>query len=271
MHTQALRLEQQRLFPPTRVWVLLGLRWQVPFNEAAAADERAAACTICRGALQDLEKIKRKQIAYELHAQTLGEYVKCKRIPRGLRSHLRPSMFTNNAQFCQKWEAILNKCSLDLMVAIIEEIQKELPRVIHSSEEVETKLRNHASPAVVAEGKKKLTDHLQSFRTEVQTRKRNKFQRDAADYEDGVVYKWVPYRNEYPAANRRPQNPAKKAKETRRVRASTEASDSQDTSLSFLGGSQGSITPDREDTNVEGENTTRKKQQGASKRRRMRW
>ncbi|OCT89753.1 hypothetical protein XELAEV_18018372mg [Xenopus laevis] len=191
---------------------------------------------------KELEKIKRKQIAYELHAQTLGEYVKIKRIPRGLRSNLRPTMFSKNEQFCQKWEAILNKCSIDLMVAIIEETHKELPKVLQNVTEVETKLRNHASPAMLAEGKSKLTTHLQDFRMEVQARKRHKFQRDAADYEEGNVYRWETQRKDHGSGMRRyPQGPHSKPLEPRKPRASSAASDSQDTSLSFLGGSQDSI------------------------------
>ncbi|OCT88577.1 hypothetical protein XELAEV_18017206mg [Xenopus laevis] len=221
---------------------------------------------------KELEKTKRKFIAYELHAQTLGEYVKCKRIPRGLRSHLRPTMFSNNEQFCNKWEAILNKCSIDLMVAIIEEIHKELPKVSQSGNEMETKLRNQASPQVFTEGKRKLADHLQSFRMELQARKRTKFQRDAADYEEGAVYRWETNRNDRGGfQGRDPRGFCNKPREMRRIRASTETSDSQDTSLPFLGGSQSSLTADPEDANEGAASTARNKQHRQYKRRRMRW
>ncbi|OCT70450.1 hypothetical protein XELAEV_18037371mg [Xenopus laevis] len=192
---------------------------------------------------KELEKTKQKFIAYELHAQTLGEY--------SLRSHLRPTMFSNNEQFCQKWEAILNKCSIDLMVAIIEEIHKELPKVF-------------------AEVKRKLMDHLQSFRMELQARKRTNFQSDAADYEEGTAYRWETNHNERGGfQGRDPRGFRNKPRETRRARASTETSDSQDTSLPFFGGSQSSLTADPEDTN-EGAGSTRNKQQRQYKRRRMR-
>ncbi|OCT74686.1 hypothetical protein XELAEV_18033673mg [Xenopus laevis] len=79
---------------------------------------------------KELEKVKRKCVAFEVHQQTLVEYIKCNRIPRGLRSHLRPTMFARNESFCQKWETILNKCSLDLMVVIVEEIQGKLPTLM---------------------------------------------------------------------------------------------------------------------------------------------
>ncbi|OCT91919.1 hypothetical protein XELAEV_18014976mg [Xenopus laevis] len=187
---------------------------------------------------KELEKMKWKQIAYELHAETLGEYVKIKRIPHGLRSNLRPTMFSKNEQFCQKWEAILNKCSIDLMVAIIEETQRITQSVAKCCRE----------------GKSKMTAHLQDFRMEVQARKRHKFQRDATDYEEGT-------RNDYGSNMRRyPQGPRNKPMEPRKPRASSAASDSQDISLSFLG-----------DTSEGAANITKDKQPREYKRCRMRY
>ncbi|OCT85621.1 hypothetical protein XELAEV_18023791mg [Xenopus laevis] len=61
------------------------------------------------GLFRQMEKFNMQKIAYDLHLRTLAEYYKLHRIPRGLRSHLRPIMFMDDANFKIRWEAILNK------------------------------------------------------------------------------------------------------------------------------------------------------------------
>ncbi|OCT55226.1 hypothetical protein XELAEV_18003749mg [Xenopus laevis] len=65
----------------------------------------------CKQNFRELENSQRKSVVYDLHLRTLSEYVKINRIPRGLRVHLRPTLFAEDKDFCQKWEAIINKCS----------------------------------------------------------------------------------------------------------------------------------------------------------------
>ncbi|OCT55494.1 hypothetical protein XELAEV_18001766mg, partial [Xenopus laevis] len=140
--------------------------------------------------LKDLERLQRKKVAWDLHSMTLAEYVKLQRIPRGLRSHLRPTMFGGDEAFRKKWESILNKFSLDLMVALLEQIQKEAPDVSALIAEKEQKMRNQYSERELSEGLTKLTDSLAAFRAALEIRKREKFRRDAEDYSAGMIYKW---------------------------------------------------------------------------------
>ncbi|CAJ0965286.1 unnamed protein product, partial [Ranitomeya imitator] len=61
---------------------------------------------------RDLERELRRKTALELH------YVK--RIPRGPRVSLRPTLFQDKPDFCQKFESILNKCCMDIIILTIE-------------------------------------------------------------------------------------------------------------------------------------------------------
>ncbi|OCT65860.1 hypothetical protein XELAEV_18042110mg [Xenopus laevis] len=140
--------------------------------------------------LKDLERLQRKKVAWDLHSMTLAEYVKVQRIPRGLRSHLRPTMFGGDEAFRTKWESILNKCSFDLMVALLEQIQKETPSVSALIVEKEQKMRNQYAERELSEGLTKLTDSIAAFRATLEIRKREKFRRDAEDYSAGTIYKW---------------------------------------------------------------------------------
>lgn len=75
---------------------------------------------------QDYEQASKRLIAHDLHCTTLAEYFRLNRNPRGLRSHLQPTLLKENYDFCQRFESILNKCSLDLMVLTIEFLQKSI-------------------------------------------------------------------------------------------------------------------------------------------------
>lgn len=46
-------------------------------------------------------------------------------IPKGLRLNKFLSFGYDNLEFKDKWEAILNKCSLDLILLLIEEVRKQ--------------------------------------------------------------------------------------------------------------------------------------------------
>lgn len=58
---------------------------------------------------------------YMIHASSLNDYLNANVIPRGLRIQKGPAMFKNNETFLQKWKAILNQCSTDLMLLIIQQ------------------------------------------------------------------------------------------------------------------------------------------------------
>jgi hypothetical protein len=72
-------------------------------------------------AYRDLQHLMEKDTKLDLNSITLSDYWRKGLIPRGLRIMKIPA---NGAQgkteFRDKWEAILNKCSFDLMLLLIE-------------------------------------------------------------------------------------------------------------------------------------------------------
>lgn len=62
---------------------------------------------------QQLELNSKKIIEYTLHSVTLVEYLKVKRILRGLKLDICPTFFCNNKAFCDNWFKMLNHCSLE--------------------------------------------------------------------------------------------------------------------------------------------------------------
>ncbi|OCT56013.1 hypothetical protein XELAEV_18003526mg [Xenopus laevis] len=166
--------------------------------------EAASIATLARGSREflhtahpearsrDLERITKRSVALELHGCTLAEYYRLKRIPRGLRVHLRPTLFSENVEFCKKFEGILNKCSLDIITLTIEYIQKELATVSEQVHALETQLLQSGNQEEFTALKAQIESSIQRFRLETEERKRGKFLRDAEDYVNGRVYRWTP-------------------------------------------------------------------------------
>lgn len=88
----------------------------------------------------DLLELHKKHIRMSLHVSTLSQYCEKSQIPRGLRIQKRPTLFSE--EFRQKWTAIINKCSYDLMLLIIEESMSEYDKISKSINEAEDKLKS---------------------------------------------------------------------------------------------------------------------------------
>lgn len=132
----------------------------------------------------------KRQCTLELHAITMVEYYKNNRIPRGMRSQLRPFMFTNDVDFRTKYEQISNKYALDLILLNIEHSQKELGTAREKTQKIEEDLRANLSPDDFAAFMLKQQDFLQKFKLNLQETKRRKWYRDIRDYQRGQVYTW---------------------------------------------------------------------------------
>ncbi|KAM4023156.1 uncharacterized protein ACNLHF_027971 isoform 1-T1 [Anomaloglossus baeobatrachus] len=139
---------------------------------------------------RDYEKELQRQVALDLHLVTLAEYHRTKRIPRGLRVSLRPTLFSDNPLFCDKFEAIINKCSMDIIILTIEFLQKEIQQVSDSIRSTEEQLKQSLSASDLDQLKAKTNDFITNFGTNLETKKRQKFFRDQEDYTKGTVYRW---------------------------------------------------------------------------------
>ena len=133
-----------------------------------------------------------KEVRLELHAKTLSEYYRAGKIPKGLRIRkLEPTIGRDNPDFCKKWCEILNHCSKDLMLLIIEHTKSEIPA---AKADIETLLdeakRICDKPAIdtlLAETKAE----LDKFRSDLHDMKIWKFRRDTLDYKKGKEYPWM--------------------------------------------------------------------------------
>lgn len=126
----------------------------------------------------------------ELHLLTLGEYHKNGRIPRGLRSQMRPNLFNNDNDFKLRFEQISNKYAFDLIVLNIESLQKELNCLRIKLRDCDNRLKQLLSNEEFAQFLSKQQEFLSKFRKDTEDVKRRKWQREITDYETGRVYTW---------------------------------------------------------------------------------
>lgn len=127
-----------------------------------------------------------------LHASTLTQYCEDSHIPRGLRIQKGPSLFEEREEFRNKWIAILNKCSFDLILLIIEESLKDTEKLTQDIELLEDKLKK-SSREMESFNKKmeELRNKISSFESKTKETKIKKLQRDGRDYLQNQVYKWL--------------------------------------------------------------------------------
>lgn len=135
-----------------------------------------------------LEKLHKKETRSLLHGLVLSQYYCNSRIPRGLQIYKEPTLGRNNAEFCKKWCAILNKCSLDLMLLVIENENDKMENV---RTEIDT-LRKEMSEVLPAEKFKSIIkdceEKIQTYKRELEQHKMKKYRRDTLDYRDNKVY-----------------------------------------------------------------------------------
>ncbi|XP_044147091.1 uncharacterized protein LOC122935385 [Bufo gargarizans] len=139
---------------------------------------------------RDWERESKKLLSAELHCTTLAEYHKQKKIPRGLRVHLRPTLFPSNTEYCTKFESIINKCSFDIIVLSIEFLQQSIKESQEKLTSIETQLVSTISADEWSELKKKTDTILEEHRKFLENTKRNKFVRDSEDYHLKKIYRW---------------------------------------------------------------------------------
>lgn len=140
-------------------------------------------------AFSELTKITKKDIGLQLRITNLSDYWREKLIPRGLRIQKCPSFNTEDREFKIKWEAILHKCSLDLILLLIEHDKKEREAVQDKLGEIKSKISE-----IDDDKKKTLEDKLkQDIESHTETVKQDKiqiFKRNKDDLRQGKVYNW---------------------------------------------------------------------------------
>lgn len=141
------------------------------------------------------KRLSLKKSRYFLHGTTLSEYVRAKKIPRGLRILKRPTLGRHDPEFCEKWCQILNKASLDLTVLVVEHTQKKLAAIKTEMDTLTTELQSAMSPEDLSKLKDDLKITIEKYEQDLSRSKLTKFKRDTLDYKNDNVYPWLKYQD----------------------------------------------------------------------------
>ncbi|CAJ0963058.1 unnamed protein product [Ranitomeya imitator] len=139
---------------------------------------------------KDYERERRRLASFDLHSITLAEYHRLSRIPRGLRCHLRPTLFSDKPDYCDKFQNILNKCPLDIILLTVDFLQTAISESEGKIASIEEQLSTLLPAADWSSLKAKTDKVIEEHRKFLQERKRSKFQRDSEDYSQNRVYRW---------------------------------------------------------------------------------
>ncbi|XP_066430398.1 uncharacterized protein [Eleutherodactylus coqui] len=145
--------------------------------------------------LRKWEMENKKNISLSLHMSTLCEYFKVKRIPRGLRPHVRPTLMADNKTFCSKFEGIVNKFSFDMIVLNVEFLQLEIAESTARISSLEKNILEILTPEDWNKHKEKKTTYLKRHQEELESIKKTKWFRDVDDYAYGRVFCWQTSKN----------------------------------------------------------------------------
>lgn len=148
---------------------------------------------------KDLRQLLEKDTRLHLNSVTLSDYWRKGYIPRGLRIKKFPANVGDDKKhFRDRWEAILNKCSSDLMLLLIEESNKDREELKKQITEARKIIEEHSATTIKQQLEEKLNTDLMKYTQYIKDEKIQKFQRDITDYNEGKVYNW----------NKRPQRVA---------------------------------------------------------------
>lgn len=138
-----------------------------------------------------LKRLLEKEKKLDLHTITLSDYWRTQMIPRGLRIKKFPSFGQDNPDFKTKWEAILNKCSLDLILLLIEEAKKQKTELQNEIVTLRTKVDSmDTEEEQILSLETKLKENIEKLASILKKSKLNKFKRDQTDYQEDKVYAW---------------------------------------------------------------------------------
>ncbi|CAH2283173.1 Hypothetical predicted protein [Pelobates cultripes] len=139
----------------------------------------------------DLFKLKRREIDLDLHGVFISDYYRAKRIPRGFRVRNAPTIGRQNPDFGRRWMQIANKCSLDWMVIVVEEVGKELILVKKTIQEFEVSNVTLLQAPSTQDTLIKLQDDIQKYQNDLIRFKKQKLNKVNHDYTHHQVYRWL--------------------------------------------------------------------------------
>ncbi|OCU00354.1 hypothetical protein XELAEV_18006128mg [Xenopus laevis] len=137
---------------------------------------------------KELTSLKQKVVDLDLHGLFLSDYYRAKKIPRGFRIRTIGRL---NPECCKKWTGVLNRCSLNLMVLVIEEVSTELTKARKSLLEFEHEHAALLSAETLQDVILISNTQVDNYKKDLLPFKSEKLRRVNEDYSTHRVYRWL--------------------------------------------------------------------------------
>ncbi|OCT92403.1 hypothetical protein XELAEV_18015462mg [Xenopus laevis] len=141
-------------------------------------------------AYHELLRLKKREIELYLHGVSLSEYYRENKVPRGFRINNVPTLGRTNPEFCKNWCQVLERCSLELMLLVIEEVGRDLKSVKSDLSSFQTANHEILQSDKQTDWLARIQEQTDSYRAELLAFKNTKRLKVLQDYREGTVYRW---------------------------------------------------------------------------------
>ncbi|OCT76223.1 hypothetical protein XELAEV_18031425mg [Xenopus laevis] len=139
---------------------------------------------------KQLQKVSIKEIKLWWEITTLQNYIKIKRVPRGLRIKKFPAFEVQDKDLMTEWYEALTDSSLKLMGILVTKYQTQQGRLEVEISQLEVTLNAYKDTPDYDKMNKRIVDDLSILERKIMDTKQKKFLRDKADYEQESVFSW---------------------------------------------------------------------------------
>ena len=176
--------------------------------------------------MKNLQEARRNEVRAHLNSVTLSNYWYHSRIPSGLRFDKSPTHGLDDPIFLEKWEQVLSKCSLDLMLLLIQRSNTEREQAVADITRIKMEIENRADPEVPSQ-LANIEKAIKAYQQDLMQFKLRKYRKHTMDYARGSIYNW----NVRPRRQRTARSGGSRSRGSRRGFTDSEA-DSSDVAQS---------------------------------------
>ncbi|XP_053574403.1 C-type mannose receptor 2 [Bombina bombina] len=134
------------------------------------------------------EKIHVKELKLWWDIEFLEHYLEEKKILRGLRMKKFPAFHKDFPEFMISWNESLTECSLILMEKLVKFKKEQREGILSEIENLDKELEKFKDDEKIIPFQKQLDEALDKLNTELSDNKYKTYERDAKDYDFGIVY-----------------------------------------------------------------------------------
>ncbi|CAH2306758.1 Hypothetical predicted protein [Pelobates cultripes] len=161
---------------------------EIPCTQSTRSPQKQ--CDSVKTLIYKLGKTMEKEVHVWWDIATLDFYVNNNIVPRGLRLYKRLAYKRNEPTLLKKWDQLLDKGSLLLMVFLINEKKKDLTQLDQEIKDLKTSIRPLVESGEYVELLEKMEKRVKDIEMNIREIKKKKIVRDQTDYKTLTQRNW---------------------------------------------------------------------------------